>query len=89
MNIELHIEQLVLHGFEAGDREAIGEAVRAELVRLLTEKGLPASLEGGLEIGKISTGVFHVGHGESAGGIGEQVASTVHGGLTSRITEGV
>ena len=28
-NVELHIEELVLHGFAPGDRHRIGEAVRA------------------------------------------------------------
>ncbi len=30
-NIELHIEELVLHGFSPNDRHAIGEAVQREL----------------------------------------------------------
>ena len=33
--IELHIEELVLHGFAPGDRRPLGEAVERELTRLL------------------------------------------------------
>ena len=31
MNIELHIEELVLHGFDAKDKHQIGTAVQDEL----------------------------------------------------------
>ena len=37
MNVELHIEQLVLHGFDPRDRRAIGEAVQRELARLFAQ----------------------------------------------------
>ena len=43
-NIELHIEELVLHGFSPRERYAIGEAVQRELTRLFTEQGVPPSL---------------------------------------------
>ena len=39
-NIEVHIENLVLHGFEAGPSGDIGRAVQGELTRLLGEKGI-------------------------------------------------
>ena len=50
-NVELHIEELVLHGFEPGDRDQIAQAVERELARLLlAEGGLPPSVaqNGGL-----------------------------------------
>lgn len=37
MKIELHIEELVLHGFDPSDKYAIGDAVQRELARLLAE----------------------------------------------------
>ena len=42
--IELHIEELVLHGFAPADRYRIGDTVQRELTRLLAEQGMPASL---------------------------------------------
>src|SRR5258708_7973370 len=36
-NINLHIEELVLHGFAPGDRYTIADPVERELSRLLTE----------------------------------------------------
>jgi len=40
--IEVHIEELVLHGFAPGDRWKIGDAVDRELRTLLATKGIPA-----------------------------------------------
>ncbi len=41
MDIVIEIDELVLHGFPPGDRYRIGEAVQAELARILGERGLP------------------------------------------------
>jgi hypothetical protein len=41
--IELHIEELVLHGFAPHDRHAIADAVRDELAAKLEEGGLGLS----------------------------------------------
>jgi hypothetical protein len=42
MAVTLHIEQLVLHGFDPRDRHAIGDALRGELATLMTARALPA-----------------------------------------------
>jgi hypothetical protein len=39
--ITLHIEELVVHGAVAGDRSRIGDAVQAELHRLIAAHGMP------------------------------------------------
>jgi hypothetical protein len=80
-NIELHIEELVLHGFAAKDRYAIGEAVQRELTRLFTEQGVHPSLGKGHEVAKLDGGAFQVKEGAKADAIGEQVARSVYGGL--------
>jgi hypothetical protein len=56
-DIEVHIEELVLHGFDAGDRHGIAAAIRQEMTRLVAMHGVPrawtaaagahAALEGG------------------------------------------
>ena len=65
-NIELNIDELVLHGFAPGDRYSIGEAVEQELTRLLTDRGVPQSLEHGGEIGHVDGGAFEVEQGSRA-----------------------
>ena len=80
-NIELNIEELVLHGFSPGDRYSIGEAVEQELSRLLADRGVPQSLERGGEIGHVDGGAIEVAQGSRAQVVGVQVAKAVYGGL--------
>ena len=58
-NIELNIEELVLHGFSPGDRYGIGEAVERELTRLLADRGVPESLAQGGEVASVDGGAIH------------------------------
>jgi hypothetical protein len=81
-NIELHIEELVLHGFAPGDRYHIGEAVELELQRLFAERGAPQSLTHGAEMERLDGGSFGVAAGSRGDVIGAQVAQAVYGGLT-------
>ncbi len=81
-NLELHIDELVLHGFAPADRYRIAEAVRAELTRLLTEQGIPPSWLQGGEVARLDGGRFDVAPGLKADGIGAQIAQTLYGGLS-------
>ncbi|GET39211.1 hypothetical protein [Microseira wollei] len=80
-NIELHIEELVLHGMGGSDRYLIGEALQQELTRLLSEKGLPPSLAQGGEIARINAGEFEMKSGAKPEAIGIQIAHKIYGGL--------
>lgn len=80
-NIELHIEELVLHGFEPGDHYRIAQAVEAELTRLFAEQGVPPSLVQGGGIPHLDGGTFEAAPGSTAETIGARVAQTLYGGL--------
>jgi hypothetical protein len=80
-NIELHIEELVLHGFSSRDRDAIGEAVRHELMRLFAEQGIHSTFGKNYEVERLDGGSFNVKPGAKAQTIGTQVAQSVYGGL--------
>ncbi|HWT02997.1 MAG TPA: hypothetical protein VN256_22290 [Pyrinomonadaceae bacterium] len=80
-NIDLHIEELVLHGFAPADRHRIGEAIERELARLFAEEGVPTGLAGGAESPSLDAGAFHVAANSGAEAVGEQVARAVYGGL--------
>ncbi|PXF58918.1 MAG: hypothetical protein C4B59_12575 [Candidatus Methanogaster sp.] len=80
-NIELHIDDLLLHGFAHGDRYRIGEAVEQELSRLLVDRGVPESLERGGEVASVDGGAYEVVSGSRVEVVGAQVAKTVYGGL--------
>ncbi|MGH9944725.1 MAG: hypothetical protein ACRD9R_20450 [Pyrinomonadaceae bacterium] len=79
--VELHIEELVLHGFAPGDGVDIGAAVERELARLFAEQGVPPSFMHGLEATRVNAGGFNVAPGAQAEAIGAQVAQAIYGGL--------
>lgn len=80
-SIELHIEELVLHGFAPGDRHLVGDAVQRELARSLTEEGVPSSLMQDIEIARLDGGAFQVAPSSRPQSIGRQVARSIYGGL--------
>ena len=80
-NIELHIEELVLEGFEHVDKHRIAEAVERELTNLFTERGIPRSLADGGEISRLNGGAFQVALNSRPETIGAKVAQAVYGGL--------
>jgi len=81
-SIELHIEELVLHGFAPGDRHAIAEAVERELARLFSEQGARPSLAANLAGARLNAGSFNVAPNADAEAIGAQVAQALYGGLS-------
>jgi hypothetical protein len=80
-NINLHIEELVLHGFAPGDRHRIGDAVERELRRLLIEQGVPASLTREGSSDRIDAGSFDFAPGTKAETIGVHVAKVLYSGF--------
>jgi hypothetical protein len=58
--IRLTIEELVLHGFDAANRRAIGDAVQAELARHLAAGGLPSAWHSGAAIERAATADVHL-----------------------------
>lgn len=81
-DVELHIEELVLHGVSRSDARQVGVAVEAELSRMLAEQGLPSGLRGGAEIGVIDAGQVSLGAAARPETTGAAVAKAVYGGLT-------
>jgi hypothetical protein len=81
MNVEINIDELVLHGFAPGDRYKIGQAVEHELERLVREQGLPGTWPAGRNVDRLNAGTFSIKEGTRAESIGIQAAKTVYGGL--------
>lgn len=75
--IELHIGELVLHGFDPHQRHDVGDAVHAELARLLGERGIEVTH--GIEISHLDGGSFALRPGARAAG--EGIARSVHTAL--------
>ena len=78
MNIELHLEELVLDGFATTDRYRISAALQAEMSRLFTERGVPASLAHGGSIAMLRAEGLDVSPSASADRIGKQVARALY-----------
>lgn len=81
MNLELQIEELVLHGFARKDQVRIQRAIAQELTRLFTEQGVPNSLSHSQEIQQLQGGSFNVKAGMGVEAIGSQVAQAIYGGM--------
>jgi hypothetical protein len=79
--VDLHIEELVLHGFSPGDHHRIGKAVELELTRLFTEQGVPSSLSRNGELTRMDGGTFSMSLDSRAEVIGGQVARSVYEGF--------
>jgi hypothetical protein len=83
-DIIVHIERLVLEGIDlpAGQRPQLGDALAAELGRLLAEGGLSADWRGGGAWRSAPGGTIELG-GPAAdpGGLARQIAGAVYGGL--------
>jgi hypothetical protein len=80
--IELHIEELVLDGFEPADRHAVADALQSELARLLATHGLPHAHAARLEGAQIDAGSVRLKPNSTARATGAEVARAIHGGLT-------
>ena len=80
--VELHIEELVLHGFAPGDRHRIGDAVQAELARLFEQQGAPQLFGGSVELAQVNAGDFDVAPGAKPERVGAQIAQAIYGGMS-------
>lgn len=83
MNIELHIERLVLDGLqlERGQAFYVQAAVEAELTRLLSAQGLSASLQAGGALPGIQANPVHLAPGSTPTQMGTQIAQSVYSGI--------
>jgi len=75
--ISLHVGELVLDGVPCSDREAAGSAVRAELARLLAERGVPASWLRAGSAERLDAGVCPLAADERPPALGTRVAQAV------------
>ena len=80
-NIEVYIEELVLHGFSHSKRYRIGQALQLELTRLISEQGIPSTLSNECEYARINGGTINMSPVSKAEVIGNQVAQSIYMGL--------
>jgi hypothetical protein len=78
--VEILIDELVLHGFSAADRYAIGESLSLELQRLVTA-GNPGELSALNSMPTLRAANISLVADAKAQTVGAQVARAVHGSL--------
>lgn len=83
MNINLHIERLILDGVNVphGQRHLLRANVEAELGRLMSKGGVPPSLENGGAVPSVSAKGIQTTGGNDPAQLGQQIARSVYGGI--------
>ena len=76
--LELHIEELVLHGFPVSQHRSIGDAVQKELTRLIEEQGMPSLTTRPVSLERLNAGSFKTAKQATAPVIGRQLARQIH-----------
>jgi hypothetical protein len=76
--IEVHIEELVLHGFPPSARRQIGDALESELRELLAARGVPAAWLSSPD--RIEAGAIGATRLTKSAVTGAQVANAVYQG---------
>ena len=85
MNINLHIDRLVLDGVsvELHQRSALKVAVESELRRLLIAKGVGSKMQSNEETRLLSGGSISVGNCNEPSLLGQSIARAIYGGIGS------
>ena len=83
MNINVHIERLILDGVAlgAGEGPRLKAAVEMELGRLLGERGMANGLASDVAVDSVRGGAVQLGRDVGGAGLGKQVAQAVYGGI--------
>jgi len=83
MNINLHIEQLILDGIDLPphQRAALTAAVQGELTRLIAVGGISPSLQQGGALAQVAGDRLRLSPGQSPEVMGQQIARSVYGGI--------
>jgi hypothetical protein len=88
MNINLHIERLVLEGLPTENRHSalVKAAIEAELTRLLTENGLSAGLQSGGVFPRLQANALQLGT-EKTPQLGQQIAQSIYGSIGNEVVK--
>jgi hypothetical protein len=81
-SIDLHIQELILHGVAPADRYTIAEAVERELARLLDGQGVASSLQSAKVTEEIRGPTFNARSDAKSPAIGQQIAQAIYQGFS-------
>ncbi len=77
-DLHVHIDELILHGFEHLDRAELGAAVQHSLGRLFSEKGLPSSIRRGGQMNRLDGGSISMSANAGASMVGKQISQSIY-----------
>jgi hypothetical protein len=80
--LEIHIEQLVLHGLAGYDRRAIAQAIERYVTESLSVHGLSRALQAPRAVEHVNAGEFHLKRGMHASDVGQQIGWQISGVFT-------
>jgi hypothetical protein len=83
MNINLHIERLILDGLPVDRNQGplIQAAVEAELTRLLAQNGMATDLQIGGAVPQLGANTIQLAPGNNPRQMGTQIAQSVYDGI--------
>jgi hypothetical protein len=83
MNVDLHVERLILDGISLSPSQQpqFQAAIEAELARLLAEGGLSPELAAGGAVPSLPAGTVQLAANGSPAHLGTQIARAVYGGM--------
>ena len=82
MDINLHIERLVLDGVDiaSGQNDLLQASVTKELAQLFISGGLASNFVAGASLSEVATNSIHLSDGKPRA-LGKQIAQSVYGGI--------
>ncbi|MCB0806149.1 MAG: hypothetical protein KDC05_10155 [Bacteroidales bacterium] len=80
-SIEINIDELILEGFPYIDRDKIGNSIRNELAKMISEKGMPNAYLDSQQISTVNGGSFFISKGSTPNSIGKQIAKSIFEGF--------
>jgi hypothetical protein len=83
VNINVHIERLILNGvnIRPGQRHLLQSSVETELTRLLTNGGVSPSFSEGIALPHVFANGIQLAGGNDPVQLGRQIAQSVYGGI--------
>jgi hypothetical protein len=77
-SVSMHIEELVLHGFQPAQRRRIAAAVEKELARLIREQGVPQLLRNPASLGRMNAGTIGLRANQTAAATGVGISQAIY-----------
>ncbi len=87
MNINLHIERLILDGvsIEPGHSALLQTAIETEVVRLLTQNGIAPNLQNGGAMPSVRADAIQLTTPNSPTQLGRQIGGSIYGSIGKAI----